>query len=765
MNAHAGDAGPDAEELGGLFAVEVGLDVGELRRERGDERGTVLAQPCTVLGQAAHVVGAAGVRVEELAAVEQELVVLEVLKVGGHRHGPAVVAQFDEHGPVHDREHVERQALLLAVGQVDDDAGVVGGRRGHLEPVAKELGEGGGGQRGLLGGQRLERRRVSGDGVRRGPLERGRDGAHVQHVVGEADHEEEGVLASHTRNLARAADDTVRERGLHVVVLLEADAVAEAEHGQRKVVLVRGDIELFLVEHLYEAPVRERHVPVHVGGVRDGLGRKWEEVARACWLLRELAVDARVPERTSAVLECQQPPVLPLCEARIDAEHVVARAAHDVQGAVDVEAVVVLDDGLRLRVEDGARQRQAQEAVVGGHHGLLAARVHQQAEQPERHVRGVPQMHAGHKLGVVVRRAAPVPRHAEALDDDVVHKAHAHVDVDALGQVLRVDVRRAGKLERAQRAEHGRRPRVCVPAGCVWPAVDALVALRVSQEGRKKLLEEAVHGDVSVEVALQEEALHDAVAVLSVGHRLVPPQARVRHVLELDLVHVVRGCARLWQQRAFAHAFPELCRVLPLLQLGGAAVHAAINARALVDAPLVLCELLRRADAGSEDAARGAAHVGVGRLRVALARPTKALDGLLVHEGEPRLAVHGKALLRSALRARGVSFADVAVQRGHVVGVPVSERTVRRHLQHAAGHVARAEVGALGQHTRLEHARRKVLAEAQVLLELLVVDFEAAHDERQHAQGARVLERREVVHVAAEDHEVVVQHGAREPEV
>jgi hypothetical protein len=55
-----------------------------------------------------------------------------------------------------------------------------------------------------LGGQRLEGRRLAGDSVRRVPVERGRDGAEVQPALGEAEHEEEGVLAGDARDRSAA---------------------------------------------------------------------------------------------------------------------------------------------------------------------------------------------------------------------------------------------------------------------------------------------------------------------------------------------------------------------------------------------------------------------------------------------------------------------------------------------------------------------------------------------------------------------------------
>ncbi len=94
---------------------------------------------------------------------------------------------------MHDGKHVERQALLLAVAHVDDDArGLRVGE--HLEAVAEEFGEVAGGQRGVLCRERLERRCLAGHGVRRVPVERGRDGAEVQAALGEAEHEEEGAI-------------------------------------------------------------------------------------------------------------------------------------------------------------------------------------------------------------------------------------------------------------------------------------------------------------------------------------------------------------------------------------------------------------------------------------------------------------------------------------------------------------------------------------------------------------------------------------------
>ena len=75
-------------------------------------------------------------------------------------------------------------------------------------------------------------------------------------------------------------------------------------------------------------------------------------------------------------------------------------------------------------------------------------------------MRGVAQVHAGHELQVVVHDAVPVPCDAEALHDHVVHEAHADVDVDALWQVLDVDVRRTCELEREQHPDHGHGPRV-----------------------------------------------------------------------------------------------------------------------------------------------------------------------------------------------------------------------------------------------------------------------------------------------------------------
>jgi len=144
-----------------------------------------------------------------------------------------------------------------------------------------------------------------------------------------------------------------------------SDAGAEAEHGDRKVVFVDDFFEQqVLVERLREAPVRERHVRLVVGGMRDGLGRERKEVACGLLLLRQLAEDDRVRERSAPVLKHEQTPVFLLCEAEVDAEHVVVDTVHGVQGAVDVESVVVLDEGLRLRVVRGAWQQQTQQTLL-----------------------------------------------------------------------------------------------------------------------------------------------------------------------------------------------------------------------------------------------------------------------------------------------------------------------------------------------------------------------------------------------------------------
>ena len=117
-----------------------------------------------------------------------------------------------------------------------------------------------------------------------------------------------------------------------------SDAGAEAEHGDRKVVFVDDFFERrVLVERLREAPVRERHVRLVVSGMRDSLGREWKEVACGRRLLRQLAEDVRVRERSAPVLKREQTPVFLLCEAEVDAEHVVVDIVHGVQGAVDVE--------------------------------------------------------------------------------------------------------------------------------------------------------------------------------------------------------------------------------------------------------------------------------------------------------------------------------------------------------------------------------------------------------------------------------------------
>ena len=93
---------------------------------------------------------------------------------------------------------------------------------------------------------------------------------------------------------------------------------------------------------------------------------------------------------------------------------------------------------------------------------------------------------------------------------------------------------------------------------------------------------------------------------------------------------------------ALAHLLPELDRVFPDLQLGaarGAPVDAAIDARALVDALLVLGRLLRRADAAREHAAWRAADVDFGCRRMSAFGAAKAFDRLAVHKGQARLAV------------------------------------------------------------------------------------------------------------------------------
>ena len=148
-------------------------------------------------------------------------------------------------------------------------------------------------------------------------------------------------------------------------------------------------------------------------------------------------------------------------------------------------------------------------------------------------------------------------------------------------------------------------------AGRLRHAVHAIV-VRIPQVRREELLKEVVDADVSVEVALQQEALHKAVTVLGVAHGRVPPDDSVHHVLELDLVHVVCGCAGLLQQ-------------------------------ALVNPFLVLCQLLHCSDAACEQAAGSATHVSVWCLCVPFWGPAKAFDGLLVHKQQPMLAVgrHG----------------------------------------------------------------------------------------------------------------------------
>jgi hypothetical protein len=66
-----------------------------------------------------------------------------------------------------------------------------------------------------------------------------------------------------------------------------------------------------------------------------------------------------------------------------------------------------------------------------------------------------------------------------------------------------------------------------------------------------------VRDDLRTQFALQQEELHQAVAHARVLHRLVPPDAGVRHKLELDLEDPRECSARL-------HLVPKIERVLVL---------------------------------------------------------------------------------------------------------------------------------------------------------------------------------------------------------
>jgi hypothetical protein len=72
--------------------------------------------------------------------------------------------------------------------------------------------------------------------------------------------------------------------------------------------------------------------------------------------------------------------------------------------------------------------------------------------------------------------AVPVLRDAEALQQDVVHEAHADVDIHAHGLALPVEVRPAGELKRLAHVEHRHLPGVFVDAGSLRPAVHAIVS-------------------------------------------------------------------------------------------------------------------------------------------------------------------------------------------------------------------------------------------------------------------------------------------------
>jgi hypothetical protein len=62
-------------------------------------------------------------------------------------------------------------------------------------------------------------------------------------------------------------------------------------------------------------------------------------------------------------------------------------------------------------------------------------------------------------------------------------------------------------------------------------------------------------------------------------------------------------------------------------------------------------------------------------------------------------------------------------------------------------------IAARGEHAALEHALSYVLAEADVGVEVVLVELVPAEHHRENAQRAHVLEAAEVVDVAAEQHD------------
>ncbi len=130
-----------------------------------------------------------------------------------------------------------------------------------------------------------------------------------------------------------------------------------------------------------------------------------------------------------------------------------------------------------------------------------------------------------------------------------------------------------------------------------------------------------------------------------------------------------------------------------ILRCPPSATDTAINACALVEAILVFHRLLHLAYAACKHTVGRAGDIGLGHCRMSFFQTAKVFHHLTVDKGQSWLAVGRQAVL---LRASST-----------------------------------------------------VLAEEHVLFELLVINCEVLHDDREHTQLARVLELCEVVDVAA----------------